>query len=911
MSPERLREIERVCEEALAMPLAERGAFLARACSDAEIRGEVESLLAAAPAARELFSFSGEIPPFEPLTDVGSAGPYEILEKLGEGAMGVVFRARQRSPVLRDVALKIIRPGLVSPQLLARFQLERQVLAMMDHPHIARVLDVGATSQGLPYMAMELVDGRPITQFCREGQLNVRERVELMIPVCQAIQHAHQKGIIHRDIKPSNVLVTVYDGRPAPKVIDFGIAKEIGSALGEMASGTRPGMMVGTFDYVSPEQAEPGSADVDTRTDIYSLGALLFQLLTGQTPLDGLSLERSSYAELMRRIREETPPAVSSRIKNLQAPELDWIVAKALEKDRERRYASADGMAQDLRRYLEGEPVEAGPPSLWYRARKFATRHRWGLGVAATVAASLIVAVVWMSIALRQQQRANVSTQALRDVVRKIIVERPAQLARMPNRTALRAELMRDAEGALDVLSRDASSNDVASRRELAQAYLAIGKAKGPFSSQGSEGDPAGAAVYLRKATELFRRLAREWPEDIDIRRGEMDALSTWLGLQYRLRESVEGERTAREIEDEIGRMSPAMKSRLQANWYLSNALVELGAIRFFLGYTEEGLVLHRKASTMFDGALPPGVAEDPGRLDQLASVQRELAISIWMYAGFSEEVLTAARRGVAIVAACDAPQCRMRRAQLEGTLGEIEWAAGQRAQGIATMRRSVAAFEALASEDVANAVYVHSGSIVRNYLALALAKKGAGAEAVALAEQSVRSLIGADGQIFKGRERRMVHRITLGGALVGAKRFGDAERELRDTLVSNRDWTPNEDLRWSAQHLLTQALAAQGKFEEALRMATEARQLIDTQTNSGFSAAVLKAIAAADYAAVLARYPGSTAAERDKAQKALEARTKGLDSRYATLTGALLEAPPAAAEVAALQALLQRRDLR
>ena len=357
-------------------------------------------------------------------------GPYKLLQQIGEGGMGVVYMAEQERPVRRKVALKIIKPGMDSSQVVARFEAERQALAMMDHTNIARVFDAGTTESGRPYFVMELVHGVPITDYCDANQLTPRERLELFVPVCQAIQHAHQKGIIHRDIKPSNVLVTMYDDKPVPKVIDFGVAKATEQRLTERTLFTQYGALLGTFEYMSPEQSEMNAFGVDTRSDIYSLGVLLYELLTGTTPLEKPRLRQAALGELIRLIKEEEPPRPSvrlsgsgdlpkiaaarktdpARLAKLVRGEVDWIVMKCLEKDRSRRYETASGLAHDVERFLKDEPVEACPPSAGYRLRKFARKNKRWLTTAAVIAALLLLSAadgIWLLLrAWRAEARA-------------------------------------------------------------------------------------------------------------------------------------------------------------------------------------------------------------------------------------------------------------------------------------------------------------------------------------------------------------------------------------------------------------------------------------------------------------------------------------------------------------------------
>jgi serine/threonine protein kinase/tetratricopeptide (TPR) repeat protein len=410
--------------------------FVNAACgADPELRGRVDELL---NAHRDLGSINDrlDVSPSPasralPLEGPGTIiGPYRLLEQIGEGGFGIVYMAEQSQPVRRKIALKIIKPGMDTRLVVARFEAERQALALMDHPNIAQVFDGGATDTGRPYFVMELVRGIPITEFCDQNRLPVNDRVELFVTVCRAVQHAHQKGIIHRDLKPSNVLVTMHDDKPVVKVIDFGVAKAVGQQLTEKTLFTNFAQMIGTPLYMSPEQAQISGLDVDTRSDVYAMGVLLYELLTGTTPFDRERLRTVAFDEIRRIIREEEPPRPSTRLNTTNAAtttaslkrgsdprrlrqilrgELDWIVMKCLEKDRNRRYATANGLAADLVRYLKHEPVQACPPSLAYRLRVFARRHRASIGTAALL---LAVALMGGAITIRQSFRAAAAQEA-------------------------------------------------------------------------------------------------------------------------------------------------------------------------------------------------------------------------------------------------------------------------------------------------------------------------------------------------------------------------------------------------------------------------------------------------------------------------------------------------------------------
>jgi serine/threonine protein kinase len=619
-------------------------AILDQACAgDVPLRAAVEKLLRAQAA---LGSFHEATPSALPTAEDlisehpgTTVGAYKLLEQIGEGGFGVVFLAEQQEPMRRQVALKVLKPGMDSRQVIARFEAERQALALMNHPHIARVLDAGATDSGRPYFVMELVKGVSITEFCDRNRLAPAARLRLFIDVCQAIQHAHHKGVIHRDIKPSNVLVTLHDGVPVVKVIDFGIAKATAHKLTERTLFTAHGQMIGTPAYMSPEQAEGNGLDIDTRSDVYALGVLLYELLTGTTPLEGTRLQQAGYAELQRLIREEEAPRPSTRLSalgdsatllagargldvkrlaRLLAGDLDWVVMKALEKDRTRRYATPGGFAEDAERYLRREAVLARPPALAYRLKKFVQRNKAAVLTAAVVAAGLLAGIAvatWQAVCATRAEaaavvaagaegRAKANAEARDEETRAVLrfVERRVFGAAQPKGQAgglgptatLREALL----AALPYVEKDFANKPLIEAR----VRLMLG------TSFGSLGDNRTAAEQFAAARALYIRHRGPHHPDTLV---SMNNLATSYGALGRHAE-------ARDLYEEVLTVHKATRGPDHSDTLRS--MNNLGNSYHALGRHADALALHEQTLALRKARLGPNHPDTLGSMNNLAN---------------------------------------------------------------------------------------------------------------------------------------------------------------------------------------------------------------------------------------------------------------------------------------------------
>jgi serine/threonine protein kinase/tetratricopeptide (TPR) repeat protein len=882
---------EEIVAAALRITLpTERQFFIERVCADdANLRRRVDTLLKTQAETILAPDLAGD-PAVSSGEGAGSlVGPYKLLRAIGAGGMGVVWVAGQEYPIRREVALKIIKPGMDSGEVIARFEAERQTLAMMDHPNIAKVLDAGTTGTGRPYFVMELVQGVPITEYCDAKRLGPRERLELLVPVCRAIQHAHQKGIIHRDIKPSNVLVSSYDGQPTPKVIDFGIAKATGPSLTD-SKVTQFGAVVGTLEYMSPEQAQTGGADIDTRSDIYSLGVVMYQLLTGRTPLDWGEAQKAGYFEVLRRVREEEPPAPSARLTKspetlaevaelrgteparlpkLLRGELDWIVMKALEKDRTRRYETANSLGRDIERYLNGEPVEASPPSATYRARKFARRHRLLLATAAGFLALLIAGIVvsaWQAVRARRAERAAMaerdrvmaaerSTRQERDRAMKAessaMTERDKAMVQM-HRADTEAETSRVVNEFLrkDLLGQASADNqarpdqkpdpDLKVRTALDRAAARIeGAFKGRPLVEASIRQTIGSAytdlgLYKEARAQLEQalklRFSNQPPEDPETLKAK-EALANLYAQQRNLSAAlalVQGVLKARRL-----KLGPEHPDTLEA-------LNDLAALRSMQGRLAEGepllrQVLQVRIRTL--GPLHPDTLESEMNLAAVLRQEGKLVEA----EPFSLEAVTGYRK----VLGPDHPRTLLALWQL----GEVYLNQNQYSAAETVLRETLSSFlrvlgpehgetaqvlnalaqavddqnrfseaeplyrRALAAQEKALGDAHPDTLATKHNLALLYQKEHKYTEAEAAYAGVIRlrrQVPGSDAQDLEGELA------GLGAVRLELRKFAEAESVLRECLELRMKRVPNGYPRYNSESLLGASLAGQGRYSEA-----------------------------------------------------------------------------------------------
>jgi tetratricopeptide (TPR) repeat protein len=801
------RHIMSVFCEALGREVPqERAAYLDAACGqDADLRARVEALLRAHQGAGVFLG--------GPALATGTAatleqavaerpgaviGPYKLLEQIGEGGMGLVFVAEQQQPVRRKVALKVLKPGMDTRQVIARFEAERQALALMDHPHIAHVFDGGQTPAGRPYFVMELVRGVPITDFCDQSHLPIRERLALFVDVCLAVQHAHQKGIIHRDLKPSNVLVVSHDGTPVAKVIDFGIAKAVGQQLTDKTIYTHFAQLVGTPLYMSPEQAGQSGLDVDTRSDIYSLGVLLYELLTGTTPFEKERLKEVGFDELCHIIREEEPPRPSTRISTLGPAatpvstqrrsdpkrlsqlfrgELDWIVMKALEKDRNRRYETASAFAADVQRYLHDEPVQACPPSAWYRLRKLARRNKVALTTAALVLGALLLGA---GVSLWQAVRVTVANAEL-------------EVEQGQTRAALEAEAKRrrQARTAMDAMSSEFITEWLARQPKLLPEHKA----------------------FLEKALTSYKEFAADTSQDEESQAGVADAHHRVARIQELLGQRPQAEAAYRRSRDLYAALAAAVPTKPTYRHALTGSHTDLG---FFLqqgGRTAEAEATYRQGLAIQQQLVEdfPGVA---GYWQGLAVAHGNLA-TLWKGTSRLKEAEAAYGKVLAIFeklvkktplpahakgpatrhylpddldpATARALIFRQGLATSHHNLGNLYRVTGRPAAAVAAHRRALAIQKPLAEAFPKVAEYREDMARTYGNLGNALAETGPTEEAEAAYRQAVALWKGLTDEfpVVPAYPSKLAEVSDhLGSLLCRARRFAEAEKLYRQALA-------------------------------------------------------------------------------------------------------------------------------
>ena len=715
---------------AVALPPEERGAYLEKECAgEPALRDQVLALLGAHDRAGQAIDrpengdpdqTAGYVPTREqPGTII--AGRYKLLEEIGQGGMGTVWAAEQTTPVRRKVALKLIKAGMDSRAVLARFEAERQALAVMDHPNIAKVLDGGLTDSGRPYFVMEYVKGVPITEFCDATRMSVEDRLKLFVQVCSALQHAHQKGIIHRDLKPSNILVAPYDDKPVPKVIDFGLAKAMHQSLTEKTLYTAHETVLGTPLYMSPEQAQLNNLDVDTRADIYSLGVLLYELLTGTTPIERQRFKEAAWDEIRRMIREEEPPRPSIRLsstdtlpslatfrhaepaklKKLVRGELDWIVMKALEKDRTKRYETASGLARDIQRYLDDEVVEARPPSAGYRIGKLVRRHKARVVAAGLVLLALLAGIAGTTWGLVREARAKTRLAESLDRERKANTDLASANAKVQARYDLAVDAVKTFHTGVseDFLLKEEKFKDLRNRL-LKSASEFYGKLS---SLLGKESDFASRRALAQSNFELA---------DLTKQVGRPEAALAAHRAVLAMREELAAD--------------PGADAGVKAD--VGRSLTGVAFLLDLTGRREEGMAMYRRSE-----ALLAGFADsDSAARSALAACRTAMARRL-VAAGRVSDALAACRLARAdqeLLAALPGASndARLELADTIGFIGHLLWYTYEPARAAAELRSATAMYRRLADENPG--VFKFSEGVATSHLDLGLAIECAGKQA-------------------------------------------------------------------------------------------------------------------------------------------------------------------------------------
>jgi serine/threonine protein kinase/tetratricopeptide (TPR) repeat protein len=857
--------------------LAERAAYLERECGgDAELRARVEALLRAndaapLPAAEAQDGTSAHIPGGpqqtvdhgDPTARIGSiiAGKYKLIEEIGEGGMGSVYLAQQTEPVRRAVAVKVIKAGMDSKAVLARFEAERQALAMMDHPNIAKVLDAGTTDGGRPFFVMELVKGQPITKYCDELKLTPRQRLELFVPVCQAIQHAHQKGVIHRDIKPSNVLVAMYDDRPVPKVIDFGVAKAAGQTLTDKTLMTGLGAIVGTAEYMSPEQANLNNLDIDTRSDVYSLGVLLYELLTGTTPVDKKSLGKAALLEILRVVREVEVPRPSAKLSTigtlpsvaanrgtepaklskLMKGELDWLVLKALEKDRTRRYETANALSRDIQRYLADEIVEARPPSAGYRLKKFVRRHKGQVLAAVTVAVALlagVAAVVTVQVRANRDLAAKnaeladeqAKVQARFDMAVKAIetfhtgVSEDALLKNAEFKE-LRTRLLKEAAGFYaDLEKLLAGQTDAKSRKALAAGYFQLAELTDKI------GDRKEALALHHKALAVRRELAAAEGADVETRLDVTRSLYA-VGNLLRRTDPAEALSAFQEVRDLAAALeveSPTDAVRVQ----LAIGHNGIGFALDGMGKLAETLDSYRKALAIYQKLPEAGQYPQPGYgptfgLQLQAGTYMSIG-SVLSNSGKVADGLESLRTASDILEklAKANPANNSVQEYLADSYNRISYVLrplGKPAEAVEASRKALAICQKLADNNPAVTSFQARLATSMTILAGVLTEAGRNPEAIKLQKETIqlqKVKLGPDDPATLGTM------VNLASSYKAEGRLTDAIKLLEEVLPVMKAKMLNHEFTFNCMNNLAGDYADTGRAEEALKLFEEVFQL-------------------------------------------------------------------------------------